>query len=120
MGGGGGVRLGKATQSRDIARKFDDALVIDVIQHAMRSRTAGAPGGLGGRRPAAYIRRELAEKQSGSLLGDAEPPPGFVVLGVRRFAARLPVTLRPLEEPVERSRNGRAHQIPPPGQAFRQ
>ncbi len=38
MGRCRGIRVGKPPQTRDIARQFDDFLVVDVVQHAGRNR----------------------------------------------------------------------------------
>src|SRR5215475_7826418 len=37
MRGGAGMGIGKAAQARDIARKFNDPLVVDVVQHRSKS-----------------------------------------------------------------------------------
>src|SRR5215468_519039 len=37
MRGGAGMGIGKAAQAGDIARKFDDPLVVDVVQHRSKS-----------------------------------------------------------------------------------
>src|SRR5215510_2437015 len=45
MRSGAGVRVGEAAEARDIAGKFDDPLVVDVVQHRSRSNVPlrGAP-----------------------------------------------------------------------------
>jgi len=41
MGGGAGVGVSEAAEAGDIAGQFDDALVVDVVQHRARSGAAG-------------------------------------------------------------------------------
>src|SRR5438046_1265651 len=36
VGGGAGVGVGEAAEAGDIARQFDDPLVVDVVQHEIR------------------------------------------------------------------------------------
>src|SRR5260221_9013062 len=38
MGCGAGVGVGEAAEAGDIARQFDDPLVVDVVQHRWKSR----------------------------------------------------------------------------------
>ena len=96
MGGGAGVGVGKPAQAGDIPGQFDDPLVVDVVQHVMRSRatrrTALAAGFM------VLYMEGMAEIQSGSSRrsnGASLPAVLIWDSGVRRHhPPRLPVTLR--------------------------
>src|SRR5258708_4331058 len=70
---GAGVGGGKAAEAGDIAGQFDDALVVDVVQHKIEVSGLGWPAGpiaLGGTRPRPYIWSRPAEIQSSRWPGD--------------------------------------------------
>src|SRR5262249_43490281 len=81
---GAGIGVGEPAQAWDIPGQFDDALVVNVVQHMMEV----PPDGLGGRVSWSYIWTDPDEIQSGSFLRRpaASRPP------------RLPVTLRSFQD----------------------
>src|SRR5437764_7500716 len=102
MGGGAGVGVAEPAETGDIAGQFDDALVVDVVQH--RRKVPGLAGGsaLGGEVSPSYIWTAMAEIQSGhaatnGLIGSQLLACGAKIRGLRRPAAIrpvCPVTLR--------------------------
>src|SRR5258708_39553750 len=62
---GAGVGGGEASEPGYVAGQFDDALVVDVVQHKIE--VSGSPGAiaLGDRGRQSYIWVEMAEIQSG-------------------------------------------------------
>ena len=99
MGCGAGVGCGQPSEPGDIAGQFDDALVVDVVQHKI-----GVPGyGLGDGGLPPYIWTERAEIQSGRFSAVVRKKSSFgcrgvSIVGLRRPAASrpvCPVTLRP-------------------------
>ena len=90
---GAGVGRGEPSEPGDIAGQFDDALVVNVVQHKIE--VSGSPGAiaLGERGPRSYIWVEAAEIQSGRFRRRRnETNSAAVVLalwysGVRRQAA---------------------------------
>ena len=55
MGRGAGVGGGQPSEPGDIAGQFDDALVVDVVQHKMAGLGFAGAIALGGRGPQSYI-----------------------------------------------------------------
>ena len=67
VGGGAGVGVGEAAEAGDIARQFDDPLVVDVVQHEIRCPGRRCGSALGGWVSSSYIWTATAEKQPGRL-----------------------------------------------------
>src|SRR5437016_3948307 len=61
MGGGAGIGVGQPAQPGDIAGQFDDALVVDVVQHAGRSPGRPGASALGGWVSPSYIWMQMLE-----------------------------------------------------------
>ena len=107
MRGGAGVGCGEPSQPGDIAGQFDDALVVDVVQHKVEVSGLPAAIALGERGLRPYIWAAMAEIQSGRLpAAEMEANSAAMVLelwdsGVRRqtapSAGDTPVHLGPVE-----------------------
>src|SRR5437899_3297352 len=94
MGGGAGVGVGEAAEAGDIARQFDDPLVVDVVQHEIRcpGRRSERPWRLGfivlymdrnGGKTARPFRRRRAGMETSAAAG-------VLWMGLRRPAAKPP------------------------------
>ena len=65
MRGGTGIRCVKPSQPGDVAGQFDDALVVDVVEHRINGLRRAGAGALGERALGPYIWVAVVEKKSG-------------------------------------------------------
>src|SRR3954447_9453748 len=79
MGGGAGIGVGEAAEAGDIARQFDDSLVVDIVQHRSGSRAGLLKCPCGYLQGWKYLRKSLGGKVSASYIwtGTGEKQPGW-------------------------------------------
>src|SRR3954454_20789224 len=73
VGGGGGIRVRKPPEARNIPGQFNDPLVIDVVQHVMVSNTSGPDRPW--RAPFTVLYRDGTGGKTVQRCGDGDPDP---------------------------------------------